>query len=247
VCTSRFLTTLGILEPSAVLQRIALAQIEAATPDAADGAEYLRAHASPELKQTIWQRLEHWQESFVSSGAEQRWNSGHATADDIPKHELVMVLTSAFEAAHGWVLSPEDERRLKTLLGDENTRVLQCRFACGASLSVGPGPGRFTIVRRTHPTDSERENRDESMEYLNSPERLRYSVNQYACANLKELEDKLLQFPRGSTFFFDSYFSERDRDELIEIANFLMEHSYKVGNISNWPFLVTGPQLPSSS
>ena len=76
------------------------------------------------------------------------------------------------------------------------------------------------------------------MEYLNSQERLRYSINQYRCANLKALEEKLLQFPIGSTFVFSSGdFTTRDRDELVAINNFLRVHGYKVNNEQNLAFL----------
>ena len=68
-------------------------------------------------------------------------------------------------------------------------------------------------------------------------ERLRYSINQYRCADLRALKDKLLQFPEGSVFEFVYDFSAADRDELVEISNFLWSHSYKVRNLQNWSFL----------
>jgi len=237
VCSSRFITTLGLLEPGPVLQRIALAQVEAGTLNAHDGADYLRSHAARELKVTIWRDLEKWQRELVSSGAEKRWNSGVGTPQDREKHFLVMELTSTYEAAQGWVLTPRDEKQFLALLDQEVAQALRCGFRCGGALSVGPEPGQFTIISRPNPTSEERDNEDESMEYLNSVERLGYSVNQYRCANLKALEEKLLQFPSGSTFLFSSDFSERDRDELVGISNFLQKHGYKVNNNQNWSFL----------
>jgi hypothetical protein len=75
------------------------------------------------------------------------------------------------------------------------------------------------------------------MEYLNSTERLRYSINQYGCADLQTLKDKVLQFPEGSIFGFNpADFSERDRNELVAISHFLSEHNYKV-DIQDWAFL----------
>jgi hypothetical protein len=118
---------------------------------------------------------------------------------------------------------------------------LRCRFQCGGSLSIGPGPGHFTIVGNPHPTEEERDNARESMEYLNSTERLRYRINQYGCADLQTLKDKLLQFPAGSAFGFNPEdFSERDRNELVEIGNFLSEHHYKV-DVQGLPFLALNP------
>lgn len=79
------------------------------------------------------------------------------------------------------------------------------------------------------------------MEYLNSVERLRYSINQYQCGDLKSLKSKLVQFPAGSTFVFAYEFSARDRDELVEISSFLAEHGYKVKNVQNWTLLASNP------
>jgi hypothetical protein len=148
-----------------------------------------------------------------------------------------MELMTAFEAAQEWVLTPEDEKQLEALLDQETLKGLRCRFQCGGSLSVGHGPTHFTIIGNLSPTVEERDNVRESMEYLNSTERLRYSINQYGCADLQTLKDKVLQFPEGSIFGFNpADFSERDRNELVAISHFLSEHNYKV-DIQDWAFL----------
>ena len=144
----------------------------------------------------------------------------------------------AFEAAQGWVLTPDDEKQLLALLDPETIKSLRCRFRCSAALSISSEPGPYTIFSGPSPTPEDRDNVNESMEYLNSQERLRYSINQYRCANLKALEEKLLQFPIGSTFVFSSGdFTTRDRDELVAINNFLRVHGYKVNNEQNLAFL----------
>jgi hypothetical protein len=79
------------------------------------------------------------------------------------------------------------------------------------------------------------------LEYLNPKERLRYSVSQYRCANMKALKEKLLQFPAGSEFVFAYDFTPRERDEIVEISDFLREHGYKVANPWRWPFLAPDP------
>jgi hypothetical protein len=167
--------------------------------------------------------------------------------DGIAMRELAIVgrnrsaIFQTNRAAQGWVLTPEDEKQLETLLDQETMKGLRCGFQCGGSLSVGPGPRRFTIVGNLHPTEEEQDNVGESMEYLNSTERLRYRINQYGCANLQTLKDKLLQFPAGSTFGFNAQdFSEKNRNELVEISDFLSEHNYKV-DIQGWPFLALNP------
>ena len=70
--------------------------------------------------------------------------------------------------------------------------------------------------------------RPSPMEYLNPPERLHYSINQYNCGDLKTLKEKMLQFPADSTFGFTYWFTARDRKEIEEIMAFLRSHGYHV-------------------
>ena len=241
VCTNRFLTTLGSLEPDPALERIALSQVETGGPAAADGAYYLQKHAPPQLKAKIWEQLQTWHQRFVSSGAQKRANGGAWTPEDLVQRDIIMGLTDAFERAQGWVLTHEDAERLQALLGKETTDGLQCIFQCGGHLSVGPGPAEYAIYGQANPTVEEGQYARESMEYLNSVERLRYSINQYQCGDLKSLKNKLVQFPSGSTFVFAYEFSARDHDELVEISRFLAGHGYKVKNVQNWTFLASNP------
>ena len=59
------------------------------------------------------------------------------------------------------------------------------------------------------------------MEYLNPPELLHYTINQYRCDDMEALKKKLLQFPAGSTFDFAWDFTAAERDEVTEIGTFL--------------------------
>jgi hypothetical protein len=234
VCTGRLLTTLGFLEPGPVLERLAIAQIETGGPAAADGAHYLERYAPLQLKPKIWEQLESLRRHFVSSGAEKRVNDGAGTPDDMAKSQLVNGLVEAFEKAQAWVLTPEDEDHLQALLNKDAISQLKCNFQCSAPLSVGPGHTEYAIYGRVNPTVEERQNARESMEYLNSSERLRYSINQYECDDLKRLKDKIIQFPPGSTFVFAYGLSARDRNELIEISNFILDHGYKRRKVQEW-------------
>jgi len=225
ICTSRLLTTLGLLEPSSVLARLAMEQIETGGSSAADGAYYLEKHAPAEWKSRIWEQLEIWRKKVDASGAEKKVRNGQGAADDYAKNDLIHALIEAYERAQEWVLNPDDEKRLRTLLNEETSKQLSCSFQCGASLSVGPSPAEYPIYGRAN---NYRENEQESMEYLNSSERLNYSVKQYHCDDMKQLKEKLLQFPSGSTFVFGYDFTARDQNELNEISGFLREHGYEV-------------------
>ena len=229
-CTSRVLTTLGLLQPSPVLARLAMDEIETGGPSAADGAYYLLKHAPAEWKSKIWKQFEIWRKRVNASGAEQRVRNGKGAPGDFANYDLIQGLTEAYEKAQAWVLTPEDEKNLRKLLHEETSNQLACSFSCGASLSVGPGPAEYAVYGRAN---EGRDNEQESMEYLNSPERLNYSVKQYHCDDTKQLEEKVLQFPTGSTFVFAYDFTARDEKELREISNFLRGHGYKVKNVQN--------------
>jgi hypothetical protein len=88
-------------------------------------------------------------------------------------------------------------------------------------------PTNYTIyVRVTDPVFPP-ENR---IDYLMSTEPFQYSVNQYRCADLKSLEQKLLQFPAGSTFSFAHTGSGLDQGDWTTIRTFLQSHVDSVRN-----------------
>ncbi len=252
-CTSRTLTTLGAIASGPTLDKIALAEIDAATPNAPDAAHYLEQYGgsdsnyvsmdrTPPLKQKIWEQLKLAHERWVSTGGEKRMQANAGTPQDGELRELVGALTDAYEKAQAWVLTPEDEARLTALLGNETIAGLKCVFHCGGALGIGPGVGEFSIYSNANADWREVQDAREAMEYLHSPERLQYFINQYQCPGMNSLKQKMAQFPPGSTFVFAYNFSREDRAEIVEIANFLWEHGYKTKNIANWPFLPHDPQ-----
>jgi hypothetical protein len=228
-CTNSFLTDLGSLEPSPVLERLAIQQIEDGGPVAVDGANYLRRYGSPATKMEIWQQLRRWHQQFVSSGAEKRVNSGTGSKIDVTLSDVIRALTEAFEDAQAWLLSPEEAKGMQTLLGAETVARLACKFHCGASFGVDASSAVYEI--RGHATD-EWEWRESPMDYLNPVERLHYAINQYRCSDLQAVKQKLLQFPRGATFTFamPDDFTASDRDEMVEIKDFLLKQGYRLHN-----------------
>jgi hypothetical protein len=234
-CANRFLTNIGKLQSSPVLERLALEQVALGkSPLARDGAEYLRRYASQDAKSAVWNLLVSWNERVKASGAEEHLRSGTLTADENDHRILLSELADTYVAAEAWVLTPEEAAAFRKLVGDKRGDAQSCRFHCGEQLSLVSHKGNFAIYGRVV------DNTDRvapPLEYLNSHERMHYSVNQYRCANLQALKDKLLQFPAGSEFGFAYDFTPRDRDEIVEISNFLREHGYKVANPWHWPFL----------
>jgi len=235
------LTDIGFLESSPVLEQLAMTQIDSGGQGARDAADYLRLHGSAAAKPFVWQQLVKWHDRFVSAGAEKRIQAGTPANDDAFQNMLVSSLTDAFARAQSWVLSREDAERVGILLGKEKMSALSCIFHCDSSVDAKPNPSNYEIFGRANEGWRQRENRQRMMEYLNSIERLHYSINQYSCPDRKALREKLLQFSAGSTFEFAWDFTAHDREELVEISDFLWSHGYKVRNPQNWNFLRPDP------
>jgi hypothetical protein len=234
-CPAReFLTDMGFLQPSPVLERIAAEQIESDTRSTLDGIEYLRLYGSATAKQVIWNELVRRQRKMLSSGGEKPFTYPTATKEDRHQSEAITALVDAYAKGQGWVLSPEDSSAMQALLGKNRVAQLACNFSCGSQISVGPNPDTYHIYSQVNDPVWPKESR---VDYLTPEERLHYSVNQYRCADMKSLKEKLEQFPLGSTFDFAYDFSARDQKELVEISDFLWSHGYKVRNPQKWSFL----------
>jgi hypothetical protein len=239
-CANTFLSSIGRLQRSPVLERVALEQVaRGKDPLARDGAVYLRRYASQHAKSAVWDLLVRWTERANRSGAEGHIQSGKITAEESEQLALVSELAEAYVAAQAWVLTPEEADAFRKLVGEKRDDAQTCRFHCGDQLSVALHKGQFAIYGGPNRNTDRVE---PPLEYLNPYERLRYSVNQYGCASMQALKDKLLQFPGGSEFVFAWDFTPRDRDEIVEISDFLRQHGYKVANPWHWPFL--SPELP---
>jgi hypothetical protein len=230
-----FFPSLGFVEPSAVLERPALKQIETGTPLARDAAEYLKLYGSTAVKPAVWEQLSRWSRRFTETGAEERlakrandWNDPSKRAqilDDSFQNQVVTTLREAYVEGQGWVLSAEEERQFTALAGEPARKGLACSFSCSSSLSIGPVTGTYLIRGMVNEPVWPREAR---IDYLMPTQRLHYAVNQYHCASLEAFKQKLLQFPAGSRFNIGWSSSEIDRAKLVELKDFLRSHGYLV-------------------
>jgi sugar lactone lactonase YvrE len=227
--TSTFFTDIGFLQPSPVLDRLALAEIDKGPKSlAVDAAAYLRGYGSRGTKPLVYERLAKWHQAYAESGAK---------GDDALR-TLVQALADTYSRAQAWLLSPKESSELQALLGTEATGPIVCMFQGGGSLATEGAPAHYSIYGRVN----ERFNRRPvPMEYLNPVERLHYEINQYRCDTMKALKEKILQFPKGSTFDFAWDFTAADRDQVVEIGTFLRSHGYRVGSAHEWSFLQPDP------
>lgn len=219
-----FFPSLGYVEASPVLDSLAAGQVKDGTPLAVDAVGYLAKYGSPAMKPVMWEQLSRWHKKYVESGAELRTKSQGLAEDDLQLYNLDSRLREAYINAQGWTLSPEDVGKLSKLIGDEKTNGLACSFGCGSQLYVGPAPGNYYIYGRYNEAVFPPESR---IDYLMPREQFHYSVNQYRCADLKSLEQKLLQFPAGSLFRVAHTGSPLDGNgDWAEIGAFLESHGY---------------------
>jgi hypothetical protein len=234
--TSSFFTELGFLEHGPVLERFAFEQLadNAGTPlpFARDAAEYLRLYAPANAKQRVWERLAYWQHQWEE--IRKKTEEQHLSFDQLQVRAVANDLSEAYIRAQGWMLTTQDEEQLRRLIGEEGVANAACSFHCGENLSI-PRPASFYIYMR--PSEPHY-GQAPVMDYLNPQNAHRFAINQYKCPDMQPLEDKLLQFPAGSTFDFAYDFSSREGDEILEITEFLNRHGYKVKNSHNWDFLL---------
>jgi hypothetical protein len=228
--TYSFFTELGVLHPSPVLEDLAFQQIQTGSPWASDAAQYLQEYGSPSLKPRIWAQLVRWEKL------------DHPQTNDVTRG-FISALVTSYEAAQGWVLSPEESDRLRDLLGAETIKNLSCNFSCGHPISVAPGTTEIVIYRH-----------DVDRNWMPGRERIYlwpatishlYSINQYSPPTLAALLDKLAQFPAGSTFVFATEHPGLDHRDWIAINDFLIAHGYHLRNPWHWDFLPPEPSLPS--
>jgi len=223
-----FFPSLGFIEASPVLDTLAARQLEDGTPLAADAAEYLGRYGSATMKSVVWEQFSRWHKKYVERGAESHMGSRKNSQDDWQLYNLDSRLSEAYVNAEGWTLSPEDVDRLSKLIGDKRVDGVACAFSCGSSPSVGPAPGSYYIYGKFKDPVYPPEDR---IDYLMPAEPFRYSVNQYRCADLKALEQKLLQFPAGSTFSIAHTGSSLDGwGDWTIIGAFLKSHGYSFRN-----------------
>lgn len=219
-----FFPSLGFMQASPVLDTLAARQVEDGTPLADDAVGYLEKYGSAAMKLVVWEQLSRGHKKYVDSGAQLRMQGQKSGQDDWKLYGLDSKLLAAYVRAQGWTLSPEDVNGLSKLIGDKETKELACTFSCGSQISVGPTPGNYVIHGRANdpvfPTESR-------IDYLMPAGPFQYSVNQYQCTDLKALEQKLLQFPAGSTFSVahtgvpgDGY------GDWTDISTFLESHGY---------------------
>ncbi|HEY4355579.1 MAG TPA: hypothetical protein VGN16_07525 [Acidobacteriaceae bacterium] len=245
-CCHFFLSSLGILEPSPVLERIALDQIKTRphwvrdlSLDMRRGAfEYLEEWGSPRVKPVLWNWLLRWRKDFANVPAPE---SGVAPSEQQHERSLQLeYLLHGYAYAHAWVQTPEDVEKLRTVTGDATLFQRDCYKPSPAGHRPAHAVPHIAVQRDSGEPDFQgisgcegaigpepdtfeiryeytRGPFSEVRETTSSQERLSYSIRQYQCRNLQSLKEKILQLPKGSTFEFTPIFNNFDEVERKEV------------------------------
>jgi hypothetical protein len=202
-CNHMLLPEVARLHKGDILQDAAIQGLNDPDPEVvASAANYLMEFGSASTEDLLWARFTSWSE---------RWKGRESELQDTPgqkmdgTYELMAgnSLMQALAAGHAWVA---DEAKLRRLV----------------DLSIGP------------------QQRQQAQQYLGSsqprPEIILFlpvnegyfQLGQYEEHSLKALEEKLLQYPKGSSFQWIGGGTESGQKQFEELANFAREHGMKV-------------------
>lgn len=219
------LAAIGALEPSPVLEKIAVMQMNKqpeSLMDAMDAMEVIKRYGSPATKALVWSWLVNSQNALLEDAKHEGAPDKHPTQAEQQHLLMRETLAQTFASAHGWILNPGDEKSLKDVIGDEAFSRLLCTIHCGTSIAVELRPASFGILGLP---SSRWPDLPVNERYMEPTGRLIYRINQYQCRTIQALEEKLLQFPAGSTFGFGGDFDEK---EILEISEFLRNHGFLI-------------------
>ncbi len=203
-CNHRLLPEIGKLQNHQILQEIALRALDDPDPQiVSSAAAYLMEYGAPSAEDVLWARLTAWSERWQGREDELQYVPGKKL-DGTYESGAGSNLMQALAAGQGWLA---DETKLRRLI----------------DLSVGPQQRRqaeqYLATWRARPW---------SIQFIPF-DRGQFQIAQYHATSLQGVEDKLLQFPRGSTFQWSGGGGTDDEENSFrEIFQFASEHGLKV-------------------
>lgn len=175
-CRHMLFTDIGALQPSPILEDLALRALDDPDPEVVmNAADYLGAHGSAAAEQALWVRYEQWSQEWNGRDSELRFVPG-AGNSNVWSANLGESLARALATGVGWLADPLELRRIQDMAVGANIRQqisqdLQSWSQRPLSINYIPSvPANFLIA-------------------------------QYNLRSLEALKTKLAEFPRGTKFF----------------------------------------------
>jgi len=202
-CNRSLLQRVAALKNHSILQDIAIASLDDPDPQVvASAAEYLGEFGSASAQDPLWARLTTWSDHWKGRESELQYIPGRAI-DGQYEANAGSKLMEAIAAGQGWLA---DETKLRRLI----------------DLSVG------------------QQQRQQAEQYVRTWQTRPWSIQfipigqgqlqilQYHETSLQAAKEKLLQFPRGSTFQWSRAGLEGEEEAFQEVSQFVTEHGLKL-------------------
>ena len=202
-CNHSLLSEVAKLQNHSMLQDIAINGLDDPDPQiVGNAATYLMDYGSKSAEDVLWSRLTQWSD---------RWKGRENQLQYVPRHNTDgqyemgagSSLMQALATGHGWFA---DEPKLRRLV----------------DLSIGPQQRQqaeqYLRTWRTRPW---------SIQYIPF-DKGQFQIVQYHERSLETAEEKLLQFPHGSTFEWFGGGVEGEAKAFQELSRFATEHGIKL-------------------
>lgn len=201
-CNHTLLVEVARLQNHTILQDFAVKNLDDTDPEiVANAASYLMDYGSSSAEDALWSRLTNWSDRW--KGREDELYAAAHRPNGQNEVGEGMNLMQALAAGHGWLC---DEPKLRRLI----------------DLSIGPQQRQQAEqYLRTW------RNRPWSIQFI-PIDKGQFQIVQYHERSLKDAEEKLIQFPRGSTFQWSGGGVEGEAKAFQEISHFATEHGIKL-------------------
>lgn len=197
-----------------VVEQQTIATLNDPDPEAAASAAVVLArYGGAAAESRLWKRLEQWSEKWRGRAEELRQHPITGAHPNGAEERLGEALIDSITQGRAWFFDDERSRRLAALCLDD-----WCREMWSAWSTEPRGPWRVDASNG-------------GVVYG-----LVFHVGQYGFASLKELKEKMAQFPAGTTFQwcpdpdgpFDAFIPEERQEMYTELAQFLAGRGMRI-------------------
>jgi hypothetical protein len=201
-CNHSLLAEVAETHNDKILEDIAIKSLEDSDPQVvANAAKYLKQFGSASAEDVLWARLIAWSETWKGREKEFQHVPGQ-NLDGAYESGAGSNLIEALAAGHGWLVDEAKLRRLADLsVGREQQQMAE----------------HYRSIWSTRPW---------SITVTSAAGQL--EIAQYQESSMEGAEEKLLQFPRGSSFEWFGFGQDAEGKIFEEISQFATEHGLKL-------------------
>jgi hypothetical protein len=206
-CNHQLFTEVADMRQDPLLEELAIRALDDDDPEvAANAAKFLGQYGSTSAEQKLWERLTQWSEKWKDKAGELRYVMG----DDNPNYhqrQLGSNLVEAIIGAKSWIVDESKLRRLR-------------------QLAVMPD-----VQEDLDRVVSDWAEKPWAITFMFSSGEPYFEVLRYEARSMKAIQEKLSNFPAGSTFFWRPALAAPGVDEkkvATELSDFLSSHGMKL-------------------